>query len=76
MQYITYTISLLIFYYVGKFSSKDERVLIKDKIKRIRNKVKPGALKFKTPDELEYDMSGEKKVDEAWEDLELNERRV
>lgn len=58
-------LTAIIFYYIGKYSQTD---IEKQTIKRIKysRKIKPGAIKFKTPEDFEDEKSGDKELESEW----------
>lgn len=63
-------LTAIIFFIIGRLSytpRRKEKETIDDIIEKVKkNKIKPGPIKFKTPEEFEAERNGDKELEEQW----------
>jgi len=61
----------IVFFYLGRLSKYEQDPIIEAVKSRISDGPKAGNLSFKQPDEIKYDKSKEKQVEDQWDKLKL-----
>lgn len=61
----------LIFFFLGRLSRVENDPVVEALQDKLFNKPKEGNLKFKQPDEIKYDKSVDKRVEDEWGKLKL-----
>lgn len=70
-RYMLILLTAIIFFYIGKYAQSSGEKEVIQKFLTQKKAIKPGVIPFKSSQELEYDRTLEKKVEEEWKKLPL-----